>query len=145
MIATMNLRLSVFACSILLTLVAAHTAPAQSSTPVATSANTITAVANGIQLTFIAGSTPTVTAISTDAATSPAATPAASLALNPNAIPSASATPIPPIPVSKSFRFADKQGRTIDPKTIKLTERLQPVAAWGPSGPVLQAVVVDRD
>ena len=141
----MNLRPSILICSAVLVLTAPQTAPAQSSAPVATSTSTITVVANGISLTFTPGSAPVVTATSTEigsrsAAPAPATTPG----LNPAAIPSTNATPIP-VAVSKSFHFINKHGQTIDSKTIKQTERLQPLFDSGPNGQVLQAVMVDRD
>jgi hypothetical protein len=141
----MKIRPSILSCTLSLILVAAVTASAQSPAPVATSANTITVVANGICLTFTPGNTPAITATSTEVAP-PAATPsvASSPGLNPRAIPASSATPIP-VAVSKSFHFVDKHGRTIDSRTIKPTERLQPLFDSGPTGQVLQAVMVDRD
>ncbi len=47
--------------------------------------------------------------------------------------------------ISGSIRYIDKHGKAIDPKSIKPTERLQPLYDSGPGGLVLVKVMVDRN
>jgi hypothetical protein len=103
---------------------------AQTPAPVgAVPANAITTSAGGIQITFVPGSVPQLTVASTSADT-----------VSGIAVPAALAVAITP-----ALRYVDKHGKDIDPKSIKPTERLQPLYDSGPGGLVLQTVMVDRD
>jgi len=42
-------------------------------------------------------------------------------------------------------QYIDKHGRPVDPASIKVGERLQAISDWGPNGPVIQQIMVDRD
>jgi hypothetical protein len=102
---------------------------AQTTAPIAAApvANTIATSAGGIQITFVPGSGPVLTATSTGEEKTPVLAPGLAVAS------------------TKTVRFIDQHGRDIDPKTIKPTERLQPLYDSGPAGAVLQTVMVDRD
>ena len=86
-------------------------------------ANTMITCANGIKLTFVPGTNPILTAEATDGTVPPGLAAAA----------------------VHTVRFIDKNGRDVDPATIRPTERLQPLGGSGPNGLILQKIMVDRD
>ncbi|MEY2536433.1 MAG: hypothetical protein QOG67_173 [Verrucomicrobiota bacterium] len=92
---------------------------AQTPAALIAAANGTTMVANGIAITLTPGSPPTISAVSTEDGS--------------------------PIAISKSVRFIGKHGQIVDPSSITLMTRFQPICDTTATGRVIQQVVVDRD
>ncbi|MEY2487756.1 MAG: hypothetical protein QOH39_3404 [Verrucomicrobiota bacterium] len=95
------------------------TAAAQTPAALIAAANGTTMVANGIAITLTPGSPPTISAVSTEDGS--------------------------PIAISKSVRFVGKHGQSVDPSSITLMTRFQPICDTTATGQVIQQILVDRD
>ncbi|MFL6417360.1 MAG: hypothetical protein ACJ74Y_17030 [Bryobacteraceae bacterium] len=99
--------------------------PTPGASPAATPlpANAIVTCASGIQLVFVPGPNPALTAVATDGETPPGLLVAA----------------------VHTVRFVDKKGQSVDPVSITRTDRLIPLGAASPNGLTLPQILVDRN